>query len=59
MIGSLYRGYFGKGSGWVTRGRDPALALDKCEHGQVLIGTSPDCEDRPYPGAGGFYAIDN
>lgn len=59
MIGSLYRGYFGKGSGWVARGSDPALALDKRERGQVRIGTPPHCEDRPYPGAGEFYAIDN
>ncbi len=42
-----------------SREGGPALALDKCERGQVLISTSPDCEDRPYPGAGGAYAIDN
>lgn len=47
MIGSLYRGYFGKGSGWVARGRDQALALDKRERGQVLIGTSPVVEIVP------------
>ena len=48
-----------RGSGRVVRGRGPALLLDKCERGQVLIGTSADCGDWPYPGTGGFYAIDN
>ena len=48
-----------RGNGRVARGHGPALALDKCERGQVLIGTPPHSEDRPYPGAGGSYAIDN
>ena len=34
MIGSLYRGYFGKGSGWVARGHGLALLLDKRERGR-------------------------
>lgn len=50
---------FQRRNGRVACVRGPALALDKCERRQVLIGTSPDCEDRPYSGAGGFYAIDN
>lgn len=25
----------------------------------VMVVILPDCEDRPYPGVGGFYAIDN
>lgn len=48
-----------RGNGRVARGCGPALALDKCERGQVLVGTSHDCVDQPYPGAGGFYAINN
>lgn len=29
------------------------------ERERVLVGTSHDCVDQPYPGAGEFYAIDN
>lgn len=47
---------------WPDRARAwPGFAVGQsvCERGQVLIGTPPHCEDRPYPGYGGFYAIDN
>ena len=48
-----------RGSGRVARGRGPALLLDNRERERVLVGTSHDCVDQSYPGAGGFYAIGN
>ena len=36
-----------------------AVQLCCCEQWMGFGRTSPDCEDLPYLGAGGFYAIDN
>ena len=36
-----------------------AVGQSVCECERVLVGTSHDCVDQPYPGAGEFYAIDN